>query len=158
MAHIYSKEPTVEEIIANNKFLLERAKDKMHNLIDVRNLVRRKLHEDPYKRSQAPDSRVYKEAAKRSLSVKDYWKPKPPGYKGNQMQYAKLKKDVKKLEHDEKHECDPEKKKKNRQKVQSQNHNNHGHEHEGLCMHALMQAERVMNPQAVKTDIGHKLK
>ena len=89
MAHIYSDNPTFEEIQANNKYLLERAKDKLHNQIDIRNLVRRKLSEDPYKRSKAPETRVIREATKRSMSIKDYWKPVPKGYKGNRLQYIK---------------------------------------------------------------------
>jgi hypothetical protein len=41
------------------------------------------------------------------MNPKDYWKPKPSGYKGNRMQFVQFKKDFVKMEHDEKNECDP---------------------------------------------------
>ena len=103
------------------------------------------------------ETRVIKEASKRSLSIKDYWSPLPKGYKGNRMQFVQHSKECKKQEFIEKHECDAEKKKKAKQEHYSKNHQNHG-SHEGLCPHALMAAQEVCNTNAIKTDFGNNFK
>jgi hypothetical protein len=65
---------TDEQKAEQNRELLKRAKNKLFNDQDKREMVRNILKENPLpSKGKVPKDRFYREAEKRSLHVKDYW-------------------------------------------------------------------------------------
>ena len=89
-----------EQIVEQNRELLKRARSKLFNDQDKREMVRNILKENPLEpKGKVPKDRFYREVVKRTLPVKEYWNSPPKKYKGTRLQWSVTQKlDAKILE------------------------------------------------------------